>query len=126
MELAPGIWYWEEEGRISIDTKPPLFTEEGVQRFAEFAQGRMAQAAFPEEREFWQRQQDFVKGQYALWSDEERVIRALENAAILPQDESQRQGLRERLGEIIQQWKRHGPGNPLGDTRGLPLEPQGP
>jgi hypothetical protein len=51
-ELAPGIRYQEEEGRVSLDIEPPLLTEESVQKFAEYAQKKMAQST-PEERAFW-------------------------------------------------------------------------
>ncbi len=75
IELAPGIRYWEKEGRVSLDIAPPLMTEESVQKFAEYAQGRMAQATL-EERAFWEEQLRFVKEQHALWSDEELVVSA--------------------------------------------------
>jgi len=76
-ELAPGIRYQEEEGRVSLDIKPPLLTEESVQKFAEYAQKKMAQST-PEERAFWEEHLRFVKEQYAFWSDEELVVSALE------------------------------------------------
>ena len=73
MELAPGIRYREGEGRVSLDIAPPLLSEESVRKFAEYAQGRMAQAT-SEEKAFWEEQLRFVKEQQALWSDEELVV----------------------------------------------------
>ncbi|BAW00821.1 uncharacterized protein TTMY_0408 [Thermus thermophilus] len=49
-----------------MDFSPPLFTEESVQKFAAYAQGKMAQA-IPEEKAFWEEELRFVKGQHALW-----------------------------------------------------------
>jgi hypothetical protein len=113
-ELAPGIRYQEEEGRVSLDIKPPLLTEESVQKFAEYAQKKTAQST-PEERAFWEENLQFVKEQYAFWSDEELVVSALEHAISnrfpLPQEEAQRQELRAKLREVVRQMKRHGPDN---------------
>jgi len=113
-ELAPGIRYQEEEGRVALDIKPPLLTEESVQKFAEYAQKKMAQST-PEERAFWEEHLRFVKEQYAFWSDEELVVSALENVFLskipLPQEEAQRQELRAKLKEVVRQTKRHGPDN---------------
>jgi hypothetical protein len=115
VELAPGIRYQEEEGRFSLDISPPLLTEESVRKFTEFAQRRMAQAAYPEEKEFWEEALRFVKEQQALWSDEELVASALEFAFMsrfpIPLSEEQRRTLREKLKEIVRQWKRYGPDN---------------
>ncbi|MGC8905275.1 hypothetical protein [Thermus sp.] len=125
IELAPGIRYWEKEGRVSLDIAPPLLTEESVQKFAEYAQGRMAQATL-EEKAFWEEQLRFVKEQRAIWSDEEVVVSVLENAFLeknpLPLKEPQRQELRAKLREIVRQMKRYGPDNlpPGGDIQNLP------
>jgi hypothetical protein len=103
-----------EEGRVSLDIEPPLLTEESVQKFAEYAQKKMAQST-PEERAFWEEHLRFVKEQSALWSDEELVVSALEYAIPsrfpLPQQEAQRQELRAKLREVVRQTKRHGPDN---------------
>jgi hypothetical protein len=111
-ELAPGIRYQEEEGRVSLDIKPPLLTEESVQKFAEYAQKKMAQST-PEERAFWEEHLRFVKEQYAFWSDEELVVSGLGNVFLskipLPLEEAQRQELRAKLREVVRQMKRHGP-----------------
>jgi hypothetical protein len=110
-DLAPGIRYQEEEGRVSLDIKPPLLTEESVQKFAEYAQKKMAQST-PEERAFWEEHLRFVKEQYAFWSDKELVVSALEYAIPsrfpLPQEEAQRQELRAKLREVVRQTKGHG------------------
>jgi hypothetical protein len=115
VELAPGIRYQEEEGRFSLEILPPLLTEESVRKFTEFAQRRMAQAAYPEEKEAWEENLRFVEEQYALWSDEELVVSVLEHAISnrfpLPQEEAQRQELRAKLREVVRQMKRHGPDN---------------
>jgi hypothetical protein len=115
VELAPGIRYQEEEGRFSLEISAPLLTEESVRKFTEFAQRRMAQAAYPEEKEAWEENLRFVEEQYALWSDEELVVSALEHAISnrfpLPQEEAQRQELRAKLREVVRQMKRHGPDN---------------
>ncbi len=125
IELAPGVRYWEKEGRVSLDIVPPLLSEESVQKFAEYAQGRMAQATL-EEKAFWEEQLRFVKEQHALWSDEELVVSVLENAFLrkfpLPLKEPQRQELRAKLREIVRQVKRYGPDNlpPGGERENLP------
>jgi len=115
VELAPGIRYQEEEGGFSLEISPPLLTEESVRKFTEFAQRRMAQAAYPEEKEAWEENLRFVEEQYALWSDEELVVSVLEyaisNRFPLPQEEAQRQELRAKLREVVRQMKRHGPDN---------------
>jgi len=115
VELAPGIRYQEREGGFSLEISPPLLTEESVRKFTEFAQRRMAQAAYPEEKESWEENLRFVEEQYALWSDEELVVSALEYAISsrfpLPQEEAQRQELRAKLREVVRQMKRHGPDN---------------
>ena len=86
-----------------------------MRKFTEFAQRRMAQAAYPEEKESWEESLRFVEEQYALWSDEELVVSALEHAISnrfpLPQEEAQRQELRAKLREVVRQTKRHGPDN---------------
>lgn len=126
-ELAPGIWYREEEGRVDMEFSPALFTEESVQKFAAYAQGKMAQA-IPEEKAFWEEQLRFVKEQHALWSDEELVVSVLENIFLsripLPLGELQRQELRAKLREIVRQVKRYGPENLPGGGgfQGLPPE----
>jgi hypothetical protein len=126
VELAPGIRYQEEEGRFSLDITPPLLTEESVRKFTEFAQRRMAQAAYPEEKEAWEENLRFVEEQYALWSDEELVVSALEGAFTsrfpIPLSEEQRRTLRGKLKEIVRQLKRYGPDNLPGDAGELPSE----
>ena len=126
VELAPGIRYQEEEGRFSLEILPPLLTEESVRKFTEFAQRRMAQAAYPEEKEAWEENLRFVEEQYALWSDEELVVSALEGAFTsrfpIPLSEEQRRTLREKLKEIVRQLKRYGPDNLPGDAGELPSE----
>jgi len=126
-ELAPGIRYQEEEGRVSLDIEPPLLTEESVQKFAEYAQKKMAQST-PEERAFWEEHLRFVKEQYAFWSDEELVVNGLENVFLskiaLPLEEAQRQELRAKLREVVQQMKRHGPDNLLPDEYWQNLLPE--
>ena len=125
MELAPGIRYREGEGRVSLDIAPPLLSEESVRKFAEYAQGRMAQAT-SEEKAFWEEQLRFVKEQQALWSDEELVVSVLERAFLeripLPLKEPRRQELRGRLGDIGGQMERYGPENLPGGGgfQGLP------
>ncbi|BDG21335.1 hypothetical protein [Thermus thermophilus] len=125
IELAPGVRYWEEEGRVSLDMAPPLLAEESVQKFAQYARERIAQATL-EEREFWEEQLRFVKEQHALWSDEELVVSVLENVFLqkipLPLEEPQRQELRAKLREIARQLKRYGPHDlpPGGDWENLP------
>jgi len=115
IELAPGVRYWEGEGRFSLDISPPLLTEESVRVFREFAQKRMAQATHPEEKASWEESLRFVEEQHALWSNEELVVTALENAFLernpLPLEEAQRQELRAKLREILRQMKRYGPDN---------------
>jgi hypothetical protein len=126
VELAPGIRYQEEEGRFSLEILPPLLTEESVRKFTEFAQRRMAQAAYPEEKEAWEENLRFVEEQYALWSDEELVVSVLEGAFTsrfpIPLSEEQRRTLREKLKEIVRQLKRYGPDNLPGDAGELPSE----
>jgi hypothetical protein len=113
VELAPGIRYQEREGGFSLEISPPLLTEESVRKFTEFAQRRMAQAAYPEEKESWEENLRFVEEQYALWSDEELVVSVLEGAFTsrfpIPLSEEQRRTLKEK--EIVRQLKRYGPDN---------------
>jgi hypothetical protein len=126
VELAPGIRYKEENGVFSLDIIPPLLTEESVRKFTEFAQQRMAQAAFPEEKESWEENLRFVKEQQVIWSDEELVASVLVGAFTsrfpIPLSEEQRRTLKEKFKEIVRQWKRYGPDNLPGDAGELPSE----
>jgi hypothetical protein len=125
-ELAPGIRYQEENGVVLLDITPPLLTEESVRKFTEFAQQRMAQAAFPEEKESWEENLRFVKEQQVIWSDEELAASVLEGAFTsrfpIPLSEEQRRTLKEKLKEIVRQLKRYGPDNLPGDAGELPSE----
>ncbi|WP_114312850.1 hypothetical protein [Thermus caldifontis] len=108
-ELAPGIRYKMGEGRVSLEYDPPLFTAQGVARFEGFAQEQMGKATTEEERRFWEEEVAFVKGQYAIWSDEDLVVNALELAFLgqfpLPLDKANRQALRAKLEEIVRLMK---------------------
>ncbi|ETN88096.1 hypothetical protein [Thermus sp. NMX2.A1] len=110
VELAPGIRYQLAEGRISLDYSPPLFTAEGAERFLRFAQDQMAKTTTEEEKRYWEEEMAWVKGQHALWDEAELVVTALEFAILsrfpLPLSDADRQALRAKLSEIVQQMKR--------------------
>ncbi len=105
VELAPGIRYKLREGGVSLEYNPPLFTAEGVAKFERFAQEQMGKATTEEERQSWEREVAWVKGQHAIWSDEDLVVNALEFAFLsrfpLPLDEANRQALRAKLKEAV-------------------------
>ncbi|MFN4073946.1 MAG: hypothetical protein ACK4G4_11130, partial [Thermus sp.] len=97
-ELSPGIRYKMWGGGVSLDYTPPLLTAEGVAKFEKFAREQADKATLEEEKKFWEEQVAWIKGQYAIWSDEELVVNALEFTLLsrfpLPLDEASRQALR--------------------------------
>lgn len=110
VELAPGIRYkMMEEGRVSLDYNPPLFTAEGVAKFEKFAQEQMGKAIKDEEKKYWEEEVVWAKRQHALWASEEMAVMVLEFATLsrfpLPLSDADRQALRAKLREIVRLMK---------------------
>lgn len=81
-QLAPGIRYVETEGQVSLEMSPPLFTAYSLQEFERFAQERIKRAASDQERAYWEEQVAWVKDQFTIWQDEERVASVLEKVVL--------------------------------------------
>lgn len=110
VELAPGIQYkMMEEGRVTLDYNPPLFTAEGIAKFEKFAQEQMNKAIKDEEKKYWEEEVVWAKRQHALWASEEMAVMVLEFATLgrfpLPLSDADRQALRAKLREIVRLMK---------------------